>query len=662
MNTIAIDRYLTARIAENAKWYRHKNLLQADYMIEDIKTHLFYVMSLAGMLSLSEGHTVLVVPKQQGGWRSFFDPVMDYLLSWVKDERFLVDFDEIFMQIDHYQDKANLKEIVGWYCRTFHRAISPNIKTTWTLDSKDGLDGVFLSLLKVYYFIKFVLHDDIKELSSFIHDTPFVDDYQVAQSSRPLIIKDTQEEFYLWSNRAWRAERMVMQHIWRICTVQMTPFDISNLPSTLNHEQRLAIETVSCQAFTIITGGPGTGKTFTVAQIVLALLKQNPDTDLALAAPTGKAAQRMSESLKASLARFDIQVELPEPKTIHRLLGIGRHGTPRYHDNHTMPHDIIIIDEASMLGAELSCSLLAAVKTGARLILLGDAYQLAAVEAGAVLADLCRVDALQSHRVHLVESKRFHADSDVGRLANFINNSADTMQKGEELITLMQTSNQLSFVNIDGKSHYYEQLSDGYVAYFEQSKRLLAQLRHDDEPSRYQKIQALFNTLDQYRILCASHIGDAGDSKINEFLSKKHRGWLNTKPSASAWYHGRVVMVQTNRYDLGLFNGDVGICLYDGREMAVYFNAETLKKVAIGMLGGETVTTAYAMTVHKSQGSEFDKVAVVFDDDNARLLSKELIYTAITRAKISVGIYTTNQALQIAVSTPTVRTTGLELL
>ncbi|MDO4441149.1 MAG: exodeoxyribonuclease V subunit alpha [Moraxella sp.] len=665
MNTTAIDRYLTTRIAENAEWYgHHKPMLKVSYTLDDIKAQLFYVLSFASILSLSEGHTVLMVPKQQGGLQNLFEPVIDYLSSQVKDERFLVDFDEILGQIDRHQDKASLKELVDGYCRTFHQSISPNSKA-WaakTMDIKGGLDGIFLGLLKVYYLMKFILHDDMERLMSVMHDTPFVDDYQAEQSGRPLIIKDTPQAFYLWSNRAWRAERMAMQHIWRICMGEMMPFDVSNLPATLNDEQRLAVETVSRQAFTIITGGPGTGKTFTVAQIVLALLKQNPDTDLALAAPTGKAAQRMSESLKASLMGADIQINLPEPKTIHRLLGIGRHGTPRYHDRNAMPYDIIIVDEASMLGAELSCHLLAAVKTGARLILLGDAHQLAAVEAGAVLADLCRVDTLQSHRVHLVESKRFHSDSDVGRLANFINDTPDTTHKGSEVITLMQVSDELSFVDIDKQAHYYERLALGYQEYFEATKTLLAELRHDDETVKYQKVQRLFNTLNQYRVLCASHIGDAGDDKINEFLSKKHREWLNTRPSASPWYHGRVVMVQTNRYDLGLFNGDVGICLYDGTEMAVYFDGEILKKVSIGMLGGETVRSAYAMTVHKSQGSEFEQVAVVFDDDNARLLSKELIYTAITRAKKSVSIYTTEQTLQLAVSTPTVRTTGLGLL
>ena len=148
---------------------------------------------------------------------------------------------------------------------------------------------------------------------------------------------------------------------------------------------------------------------------------------------------------------------------------------------------------------------------------------------------------------------------------------------------------------------------------------------------------------------------------MNNFIESLHRDYLKLPITKSPWYHGRPVMILKNRYDLGLFNGDIGICLQSGRqshELAVYFG-DTVKGLPINLLDGDIATTAYAMTVHKSQGSEFEKVAVVFCDDNERLLSKELIYTAITRARSKVAIYSTKQALLKAVNTPTIRQTGL---
>lgn len=663
MNTSVIDRYLTARIAENAAWYAHKQALDTPYTPKDAHNHLFYVASFASMLSLAEGHTVLILPKNQPNiWQALLSVVVDYLTAQMKDERFSLDFVEVFAKIDecHAQTSA-LQALINDSLSQFNQAISRDKSKLGTLDtSVQELNRLCLSVFRVYYLLKIVLQDDVEQLAVFMQHGLF-DDYQAQQSTKPLIIKNTPTALYLWSNRAWRAEYMAMGHISRICQAQVEPFEVM-LPDSMNREQQQAVRLVSQRPFAIITGGPGTGKTFTVAQIVLALMKQNPNISLALAAPTGKAAQRMSESLQATLIKSMPDVALPEPKTIHRLLGIGRHGSPRYHDKNPMPYDVIIVDEASMLGAELSRHLLAAVKTGARLILLGDEHQLAAVDAGAVLADLCRVEALQDYQVHLVESRRFHADSGVGRLATLINTADDNAQKSAQVLDLIDGSNDLAFMDIAKHSDYYQTLVDGYQVYFEASKSLLYRFDGYDDVQKYKQIQQLIQILNQYRILSASHIGEAGDVKINEYIAKKHREYLKTPPSRSDWYHGRVVMVQMNRYDLGLFNGDVGVCVREHGELVVYFDGDGLKKITAAMLGGDTIATAYAITVHKSQGSEFDKVTVVFDDSHARLLSKELIYTAVTRAKQSVQICTTPSALQLAVSTPTVRTTGLGLL
>ncbi|MDN3503683.1 AAA family ATPase, partial [Psychrobacter sp. 5A.1] len=245
---------------------------------------------------------------------------------------------------------------------------------------------------------------------------------------------ETKISITFWLHRAWQAEFNLAQHITHILNQQIVPLDIT-MPENLNDQQIAAINVANNNAFSIITGGPGTGKTYTVAQLVIALQQatesrgdqsehirfSTDSASLALAAPTGKAAQRMQESLQAALDDANVELQLQEAKTIHRLLGIGRTGRPRYDANNPLGEDIIIVDEASMLGVELANYLVSAVKPGARLILLGDANQLAAVDAGAVLADLCRIPLLQPIHAELTESRRFSADSGIGKLASQIN-------------------------------------------------------------------------------------------------------------------------------------------------------------------------------------------------------------------------------------------------
>lgn len=245
----------------------------------------------------------------------------------------------------------------------------------------------------------------------------------LSKNNRPVTCKKTnrqnnKEESSLtfWLHRTWQAEFNLANNISMILNQQITPLELS-LPENLNPQQVIAINVANDNAFSIITGGPGTGKTYTVAQLVIAL-QQAPESrgdmgksirfstesaSLALAAPTGKAAQRMQESLQSAIDTAGIELQLQEAKTIHRLLGIGRTGKPRYDANNPLGEDIIIVDEASMLGVELANYLVSAVKPGARLILLGDANQLAAVDAGAVLADLCRIPVLQPIHVELME-------------------------------------------------------------------------------------------------------------------------------------------------------------------------------------------------------------------------------------------------------------------
>ena len=309
---------------------------------------------------------------------------------------------------------------------------------------------------------------------------------------------------------------------------------------------------------------------------------------------------------------------------------------------------------------------------------MGAAHQLSAVDAGAVLADLCRLQMCQNALVRLTQSKRFNSTSGVGRLASFINE--EKIHDIGSVLSLIHEETQLSFIDIAKSSlsgvaleEFYQTLTLPYMtdkqtlSFFAFTKYIRHNFYRQTDDEKYQTVKQLMTTFNDYRILTASHLSYWGDNKINDYIRHAHREFLGLPPMQahySPWYHGRVVMVLKNRYDLGLFNGDIGICLQSGKkanELSVYFLANELHSFSVGVLDDDMITTAYAMTVHKSQGSEFTNVAVVFHEDNARLLSKELIYTAITRAKNSVSIYSSEKALMQAVNGPTIRQTGLTI-
>ncbi|WP_350656382.1 exodeoxyribonuclease V subunit alpha [Psychrobacter sp. S1-30-MNA-CIBAN-0213] len=496
-----------------------------------------------------------------------------------------------------------------------------------------------------------------------------------------------------WLHRAWQAEFNLAARINTILDQQVTPLEIA-IPENLHEHQIKAINVANNNAFSIITGGPGTGKTYTVAQLVIALQQatesgggasesirfSTDSASLALAAPTGKAAQRMQESLQAALDAADVELQLQEAKTIHRLLGIGRTGRPRYDANNPLGEDIIIVDEASMLGVELANYLVSAVKPGARLILLGDANQLAAVDAGAVLADLCRIPRLEPIHAELTESRRFTADSGIGKLAYQINKTetdthaiwqllkhdkALSFQYVNSINTLQTEASQDNKIeNSLSKNKNVSNLTLNYHPYINKIKTLLINTIEKSVPESVKDtIASLMETFNQFRVLTAGHNGEWGDHYINNYFTQWHLTELKLPLGQNTWFHGRPVMVLQNNYELGLFNGDIGFCLQTGDErsrLEVFFENKK-QGIAVNLLNEEVIATAYAMTIHKSQGSEFDHVAITFDNSHARLLSKELIYTAVTRAKKQVTIYSTKSALEKAVQTPTERHTGLAL-
>ncbi|WP_288997933.1 exodeoxyribonuclease V subunit alpha [uncultured Psychrobacter sp.] len=523
----------------------------------------------------------------------------------------------------------------------------------------------------------------------------------LSKNNQPIIYQhinskenDTQNAaITFWLHRAWQAEFNLAARINTILDQQVTPLKIA-IPDNLHENQIKAIDIANKNAFSIITGGPGTGKTYTVAQLVMALqqatesrgavhekIKFSTDSaSLALAAPTGKAAQRMQESLQAALDAANVELQLQEAKTIHRLLGIGRTGRPRYDANNPLGEDIIIVDEASMLGVELANYLVSAVKPGARLILLGDANQLAAVDAGAVLADLCRIPRLQAIHAELTESRRFTADSGIGKLAYQINKiETDTqaiwqLLKHDEALIFehinninslpTSSANDNSIINSLSNKEKISKATEHYNPYLKKIKNLLQDPIEKSMPKSVKTtITSLMNTFNQFRILTAGHNGEWGDHYINNYFTQWHLAELKLPLGQNTWFHGRPVMILQNNYELGLFNGDIGFCLQtsDDRSRLEVFFENKEQGIAVNLFNEEVIATAYAMTIHKSQGSEFDHVLITFDNSHARLLSKELIYTAVTRAKKQVTIYSTKHALEKAVQTPTERHTGLAL-
>lgn len=469
--------------------------------------------------------------------------------------------------------------------------------------------------------------------------------------------------------------------------------DLSHLPSNMYPEQKAAIKAALSNRFTLITGGPGTGKTWTVAQLVLTLLRDNPKLNIALAAPTGKAAQRMQEALNQSIndsinksinSRLTseatktgsntentaaanellkvVKTQLDQAKTIHRLLGLGYGSTARFHESKPLPYDLVIIDEASMLGVALANQLMQAIGTHTKVVLLGDANQLAAVDAGAVLADLCSSPALKQQHICLTQSRRFTADSGVGQLATAVleNNPTAAQAAIKNYADISHTS--------PNTADIYQQLWQPFLAYAEQLKPLYA------KPSAEQQsgIKKLFEMFDGYRILTATHAGKLGGHEINQQMSQRLISELALTQLAAKthWFHGRPVMMLHNDYQLTLANGDIGIALLDHEGNYQVHFPSLPKPLAANRLSENTISTAFAMTIHKSQGSEFSKVAMLLDapaeqtstSKAANLLSRELVYTAITRAKKQVAIYATESTLTGAIQTKSLRQTGLGVL
>jgi exodeoxyribonuclease V alpha subunit len=526
-------------------------------------------------------------------------------------------------------------------------------------------------------------------------------------------------------------------------------------PPTTNGEvdwQKIAAAMALRNGLTVISGGPGTGKTTTVVNLIACLITQDPHSRIALAAPTGKAAARMTEAIRQRAEHLPgaLREKLPtESSTIHRLLGanpgLGRY---TYRAGNPLPIDALIVDEASMLDLALATRLLEAVPASARIILLGDKDQLSAVESGAVFAELCadptlseacrrdvaamcaleaasivppapvQTSALRDAAVWLTKNYRFGADSGIGRLAKYINEGsaeeaisglrsapshlstppqsapsspqpfapsppppfALSLSKGKKAKSAKVEASLPLFPELVEQTPFALSLSKGsepdtsvqwlepgpnrpmpldailaaYAPYFD---AVLADPRDVD---------AITRAFGGFRTLCAVRQGPSGVTAVNDQLTRHARQVLAAAAegqgtdSRSPWYAGRPVMVLRNDYVHKLFNGDIGIALPDASgELPVFFPDGENGYRAVPIVRMPEHETAFAMTVHKAQGSEFDAVLVWLPQQRSRVVTRELLYTAVTRARSHVSVSASAEMLAAAIGSRSRRHSGL---
>jgi exodeoxyribonuclease V alpha subunit len=441
--------------------------------------------------------------------------------------------------------------------------------------------------------------------------------------------------------------------------------------------QKIACTVALRAKFSIITGGPGTGKTTTLTKLLAVLIKMaSADSSLGrplniiLAAPTGKAAARVSESINGAVEKLSvdeiIKQQMPrKASTLHRLLGSRPNSRQyKYNQHNRLVADVVIVDEASMIDLEMMAALLAALPDTASLILLGDKDQLASVEPGSVLGDLCHgaggfaynqstlawIENYASERLTanpasqgqvynqqttvLQHSYRFNDKSGIGNLAKAVN-AGDYPKVVAILNAPAEDYPDLNPPHIAGKTGWLalqqlvlpEQAGRlaGYGSYRQEIKNKASYSSVDDWAL------AVLNAFDTFRVLSPLRRGVWGVEGLNQRIEQ----WLGQQSKSQAWYEGRPVMVTSNDYGLGLMNGDIGIALKDqNNKLRIAFPAGDKQIHWVSPLRLPNVETAYAMTVHKSQGSEFSHVVLVLPDQISQVLTRELIYTGITRAKL----------------------------
>jgi len=511
---------------------------------------------------------------------------------------------------------------------------------------------------------------------------------------KPIILDNVHR---LYFQRYWQYEQDIAQFILRRLPVDQNP---GTSPPIIREKLQfyfpemsyghiswsgIAAATALMRKFLVITGSPGTGKTTTITKIMAFLLDvKKSKLRIALCAPTGKAAARLEESVKKTKEILncpaDIKNQIPdEAMTIHRLLGSIRHSPYfRFNEKNHLPYDLVVVDEASMVDLPLMAKLMTALSPNAQLILLGDKDQLASVETGAVLGSICFPDPLnvfsetfgrqltgicgektktsdlapgvQDCIIELKHNYRFPEESGIGLLSRAIKGG-----DAERILELIDAG-KLSDI------HFTEMIRP------EDTQQLLS-ARVLESYREYLHavisvplcVENVFDRFESFRVLCALRVGIWGSQRMNIIIERllSESGLINlTVP----YYEGRPVMIVQNDYRLQLFNGDVGIVLRDPTDqnkLKVFFRDQRQGLRSITPERLPQHETVWAMTVHKSQGSEFDKVVLILSDSDVPVLTRELLYTGITRARFYADIWTTRDALSKTIQKQVIRQSGL---
>lgn len=491
-------------------------------------------------------------------------------------------------------------------------------------EEQKSFDQIVLKLIRHQATGSSCLIVDFQE-SSLVKKSPIVSSAETGEHlpKTPLVLFENTlylQKYFVYENRlATQILDYARSDMQLLCEQKIIDkvFDDNLDVGEVNYQKEAAIKALE-SPFMVVSGGPGTGKTTTVVRI-LALVHHalNKRLDVALCAPTGKAAQRLYESIEAGVKSLPENLQknvaqwLPSGAvTIHRLLGARRHSTLfRHNKDNPLGYDIVLVDEASMVDLAMMGKLVDALKPGGRLLLLGDKDQLASVESGTVLSTV--VEYLPEYSTQLQKTYRFKG------LIKDIATAINTGQ-GEYAWELLQPA---------CKPAYLEYIDGRYSEYM----ATIARLKVEDYKSA-------FEALKKFMVLCGARRGRRAVEGINKAIEERFRVQKIIDPQAE-WYPGRPVMINQNDYNLDLYNGDIGICLVDKDGiMRIWFEQGTGQAKSFLPVALSRYDLAYAMTIHKSQGSEFSEVLIVLPEADSQLLCRELIYTGVTRAKDIVSL------------------------
>jgi exodeoxyribonuclease V alpha subunit len=517
-----------------------------------------------------------------------------------------------------------------------------------------------------------------------------------AVTDRPLRLVGS----WLYLDRYWQDERQVATDLAALSAVPAEDVNVGLLASGLarlfdgetDSRQCLAAATAVLRRFAVVAGGPGTGKTTTVARIVALLAEQAtaagaPPPLVALAAPTGKAAARLQEAVHEAAADLEVtepirdQLLALQASTLHRLLGWRprSHTRFRHGRNQRLPHDAVIVDETSMVSLPLMARLIEAVRPEARLILVGDPAQLASIEAGAVLGDIV---GSASDELLISPVARARLSKATGHLIAEGADPPPGVTLGDGIVVLDRVhrfgsgiSRLAEAIRAGDAATVLDVLADGpegvtwipVDAADPASSQALAPVREGATEAAQAVITAAragaardaIEALSSFRLLCAHRRGPEGVSTWTAQIT----GWLEDKvpdfDAAAPWYAGRPLLVTENDYELRLYNGDTGVVIQTAPDRLSAAFERRGEIVELSPTRLSAVGTVYAMTIHKSQGSQFDTAAVLLPGPTSRILTRELLYTAATRARTHLILVGTEDTITAAVSRPVARASSL---